>query len=186
MSTEQQQILEMVRDGKITAEEAERLLKAVGTTGHFAAHSHTKDFPGFWGSHRGRRRRRAWHDKAHAHHHPHGEARFVRIEIDEKTEEGLQEKVRLKIPFKLLKAGINLSGLMPREARERIAAKLKAKGIEVDPFSLRDVDDLEEALDDLDLDLDGTKIRVCIVREGDEDDGVEVEQEVEVDERRTD
>ena len=164
MSREREQILEMLQAGTITVDEAERLLLAIGGGPREAPQAERPEFPfGGFGPGRRRRRRGFWH--SHDEEHERSAPRFVRIEIDEDTEEGTREKMRLNVPLKLLKAGINLSGLLPREARERINAKLKAKGIDVDPFALRDVEDLEAALDELDLDLDGSRIRVRVVRE---------------------
>lgn len=161
MSNEQQLILEMLHNGKISVDDAERLLKALTDGG--TDHAHEEGFS----SMRRRRRRRHWPG------HEGGGPRFIHIDIDEKTEDGHQEKRRIRVPLKLLKAGINLSGLLPRDAREGIAAKLKAKGVEVDPFALRgmDIDEFAEALSDLDMDLDGARIRIRVdTLDGDEDE----------------
>ncbi|MDA1132834.1 MAG: hypothetical protein O2905_06380 [Proteobacteria bacterium] len=160
MSGEQQLILEMLRGGKISVDDAERLLKALGNAADEPSPAEGAPF-----AHRRRRRHRPGNDG--------GRPRFIHIEIDDQKEDGHQEKRRIRVPLKLLKAGINLSGLLPREAREGIAAKLKAKGVEVDPFELRgmDIDAFAEALSDLDMDLDGARIRIRVdTLKMDEDD----------------
>ena len=76
------------------------------------------------------------------------------------------------MPLKLLRAGISLGGLLPREAREKITAALRAKGIDVDPFSLKgmDADELVQALSDLEMDLDGAHIRVHVEAEEEDEE----------------
>lgn len=180
MSSEKQFILEMLHHGKISVDEAERLLNALGASAPETPFGRHFQFGPGGGPFRKRRHR---HRRGH-HHGMHHGPRFIHIEIDEYTEDGHHDKRRLKVPLKLLKAGINLSGLLPRDAREGIAAKLKAKGIDVDPFSLRgmDIDEFAEALSDLDLDLDGAHIRIRVDTGEEDEDEVTVEAEVETEE----
>ena len=93
--------------------------------------------------------------------------------MDEYQEDGKRERVNIKVPLKLLRAGISLGGLMPKDAKAKINEALKAKGIEVDPFSLEgsDADQIIEALSDLEINADdsGKKIRIHVAY--DEDDG---------------
>ena len=174
MSDEVTQILAMLSDGKITAEEAEKLINALrpSTAGPSFSVEPGFGFGAFGGLGRGRGpRRRGWRSqRAHRGHRP----RFLRIIIDE-DKDGQKERVNIKVPLKLLRAGISLGGLMPKEAKVKINAALAAKGIEVDPFSLEgsDVDEIIEALSDLEIDADGPgeKVRIHVVYdEGDHDD----------------
>ena len=162
MASEQELILRMLQDDKITVREAERLLALI--------HRRSAPREGFSytpGSIR-RRRRHRW-----GRHADDGRgAGFLRIEIDENTPEGRVEKARLRVPVRLLRAGINLSGVLPRETRRRVLEALREKGIEVDPFALRDMEpeELAETLSGLDFEIDGAHIRVRRVDDEEEPD----------------
>ena len=172
MAQEVSQILAMLREGKITAAEAEKLISALNAARH--APGDQFPFEAFAQMGRGRRRAR-WRRRGQQHEHEHG-PRFLRIVVDEHGD-GKRERVNIKVPIKLLKAGISLGGLMPKEAKEKIGAALKSKGIDVDPFSLAggDADEIVEALSDLEIDIDGAggKVRILVVHSDDGDDDEE-------------
>ena len=64
-----------------------------------------------------------------------------------------EEGFRMRIPLNLLRAGMKMRALVPEEAREQIAAKLREKGIEADMFELPEdrIDDFIRALADLEF-----------------------------------
>ncbi len=170
MADEISQVLSMLSEGKITAEEAEKLINAIRPTPE--AQSFGFDpFMGFSGMGRGRAKRGGGRSSGR---HRHSGPRFLRIVVDE-DDNGKRERVNIKIPLKLLRAGISLGGLMPKEAKEKIAQALAAKGIDVDPFSLEgaDAEEIVEALSDLEIDLDGKgkTVRVFVVHDDDDEDG---------------
>ena len=164
MPDEVSQILAMLSEGKITAEEAEKLINAIRPTAEAQAFAFDP-FMGFRGVGRGRRRQ--------SRNRGHG-PRFLRIVVDE-DQDGQRERVNIKVPLKLLRAGISLGGLIPKEAKEKISEALQAKGIEVDPFSLvgADAEEIVEALSDLEIDMDGggKTVRIYVVHDDDDDDG---------------
>ncbi|MBT3395865.1 MAG: hypothetical protein HOB82_02225 [Alphaproteobacteria bacterium] len=170
MSDEVSQILAMLNDGKITADEAEKLINALrppsGNTNTFAFDPGM----GLRGMGHGPRSRKWRSRRRHRGHGP----RFLRIVVDEDQEDGKRERVNIKVPLKLLRAGISLGGLMPKDAKAKINEALKAKGIEVDPFSLEgsDADEIIEALSDLEINADdsGKKIRIHVAYDEDETD----------------
>lgn len=166
MNEERRRVLDLLAEGKINADEAERLLNALNGAGRPAPQ---EDSGPFAGMRRFRRHVQRMH-REHQEHHPAGR-RYVYVVIDQEGSDGRKERLRMKVPVKLLKAGISLSGLMPREVRERVQTALKAKGIEVDPFSLRgDEDEILSALADLEIDIGnrGEKIRIYTA-DGDDD-----------------
>jgi len=69
------------------------------------------------------------------------------------------------VPFGMLRAGVKLAGLIPKQARERVNAAMQQEGV---PFDLNQItpDNLEEVishLDELTVDVDDkgkTKVRV--------------------------
>ena len=166
MTEERRRVLDLLAEGKINADEAERLLNALNGAARAAPEEDSGPFAGM------RRFRRHVHrmHREHQEHHSAGR-RYVYVVIDQEGSDGRKERMRMKVPVKLLKAGISLSGLMPREVRERVQTALKAKGIEVDPFSLRgDEDEILSALADLEIDIGnrGEKIRIYTA-DGDDD-----------------
>lgn len=177
MAEEVSQILAMLSEGKITAEEAEKLIGALHPEPQ--ASGFPFDEIAKMGRGRGRGRGPRWGRGRHRHGHGLGR-RFLRIVVDEEGEEN-RERINIKVPLKLLRAGISLGGLMPREAKEKISEALRAKGIEVDPFSLTgaDADEIAEALSDLEIDIDGEgkKLRIHVLREDDADDDGDVDSD---------
>jgi polyhydroxyalkanoate synthesis regulator phasin len=115
-------ILGMLERGKITAEEAGRLLDAIGAPSQAAAESAPANKP-----------------------------RFIRIAVN-----GADEKVDIRVPLGLLRAGIKLGAVIPQDARTRVEDKLSEKGISFNLSDLneRTVEDLIDSLSDLSLDVE--------------------------------
>jgi hypothetical protein len=154
MNENRRQILEMLAAGKITAEEAERLLAALdpepvalggmgnsATSGSGAKSSTTKTTPKYL---------------------------RVLVEADESMtgNKGLTT-VNVRVPMQLLRAGVRLAALIPQQAHNQLDSALSSHGI---PMTLSQIkpENLEELIDhleDLTVDVDGkdgnaTKVRV--------------------------
>jgi hypothetical protein len=152
MNENRRQILEMLAAGKITADEAERLLAALdpdstsGTSGSPANGSGGKP--------------------ASAKSHP----KYLRVlvEADESMtgNKGLTT-VNVRVPMQLLRAGVRLAALIPQQAHNQFDQALLSHGV---PLTLSQIkpENLEELIDhleDLTVDVDGkagnsTKVRV--------------------------
>ncbi|MGH0052906.1 MAG: SHOCT-like domain-containing protein [Sphaerochaetaceae bacterium] len=130
MSEERVRILNLVSEGKLTPEEAEKLLQAmekgtqqVKTTGE----------------------------------HQSGDVRGKYLYIQVEPKEGKSaERVSVKVPLALVKAGLNISKLIPKEAQETIRSTMQDSGI---PFDFSDIDDqnlqeILEALEEMSIDVD--------------------------------
>jgi Fe-S-cluster formation regulator IscX/YfhJ len=167
MNEERKRVLDLLSEGKINADECERLLNALTAAARVEERVETP-FPNL---HRLRPHLHRMHDHIHGRAAG-GERRFVQIVVDKDTGEGRTERVRIKVPVKLLKAGISLSGLMPKDVRERVQEALKEKGIDVDPFALRgtDTDEIIAALHDLEIDIGNKGEKVRIFTAGSDDD----------------
>jgi hypothetical protein len=77
------------------------------------------------------------------------------------------ERVNVRIPISLIKAGIKMKALIPPEAKDKINEALKDKGIDfnIDTVKNEDIEELIEALDDMEIDIDGghgEKIKVYV------------------------
>lgn len=140
MSENRRQILQMLADGKVTPEQAERLLAAlerdtVPAAGPSAAPAMLRNRP-----------------------------KYLRVTVDTRDDDG-PTKVNIRVPMQLLRAGVRLSSLIPIEARDEVNSALRRQGISYDINHLRpqDLEDLIEQLEDLTVDVDQgehTKVRV--------------------------
>ncbi|TVR54869.1 MAG: hypothetical protein EA425_01225 [Puniceicoccaceae bacterium] len=119
MSEESRRILNLLAEGKLSVDEAERLLAAVaGVSG---------------GTARGGGSRSA--GAGAAVEEPvmvvkKAPPRFLRVQV---RSSGDQDHVNIRVPLNLLRAGMKLTALLPEEAREKVQAAMKEKGV---PFDL--------------------------------------------------
>lgn len=137
MNKERRRILDMLAAGKVTADEAERLLGAIGEPPAAAPTTGEKKKP-----------------------------RYLRIIVNEDGAPDGQEKVRIKVPLILLRAGIKMGSLLSERARSKITAELRAKGIDADPFDLppENLGELVQALEELEIEAGdkGEKVRIFV------------------------
>jgi uncharacterized protein YbaP (TraB family) len=137
MNTERRQILDMLSQGKITAEEADRLLRATDDT--------VMDRPA-----------------PPAQLKP-NRAKYLRVVV-EADENGKPVKVNVRVPMALLYAGVKLSAVLPPEARDQLNARMRTQGVALDLNQLKpeNLEDLIDQLNDLTVDVDqeGAKVRV--------------------------
>ena len=139
MNENRRKILEMLATGKITAEEADRLLAAMekGQADSGAANGAASG--------------------------PARKAQFLRVLVEDEGHKG-PVKVNVRVPMQLLRAGVRLASLIPPEARDRVNWQLRREGV---PFDLNQItpDNLEELVEHLDaftLDINdhNTKVRL--------------------------
>lgn len=139
MNDDRRSILEMLATGKITADEAERLLAALDRTPRAASAE-----PAVAGENR--------------------KAKFLRVQVDAYDHHQRATKVNIRVPMSLLRAGVRLSSLIPEEARAEVNAAMRAKGMSIDLSQLKP-ENLEEMIDNLqdvtiDVDEDRAKVRI--------------------------
>ena len=138
MNEDRKRILGMLGEGKITADEAERLLDAMG---HGPA-------PALGGS---------------TAIKTNGAPKYFRVEVNANEPDG-PTKVNVRIPMQLLRAGVRLSALIPPRARDEVNAAMAREGIPFDINQLKpeNLDDLIEHLGDFNVDVDSgdAKVRV--------------------------
>jgi hypothetical protein len=74
------------------------------------------------------------------------------------------EKVNVRVPVSLIRAGMKFTSLIPREAGDKVEEELRCRGINLNIKNIKDedIDDLIEALSELEVDIDGGdgKVRV--------------------------
>ena len=133
MNEHRRQILQMLAEGKISAEEAERLLAAVETpsSGGNAAPSATA-----------------------ANTPP----KFLRVQVDSEDDNGHEgpTKVNVRVPMQLLRAGVKLAYLIPSSALQKANVAMHEQGIPMDLTQIKpeNIEELVEQLRDLSVDVD--------------------------------
>jgi hypothetical protein len=141
MNEDRRSILNMLAEGKITADQAERLLAALDRAGPAAA---------------GGARAEPVHNDA---------PRYLRVTVDtdEPGEDG-PTKVNIRVPMSLLRAGVRLTSLIPPKARDQVNAELAKNGVPFDIGQLRpeNLEDLVDQLNDLQVDVDQERTKVRI------------------------
>ncbi len=139
MNNEEKQVLDMLAQGKITADEAARLL------GRLRGPEGTADSPpiGAGPSTPGATAAAAESRGTGA------AAKYLRVTVD--STDG--DKVNIRVPLELVRTGIQLGAMLPSEARE----KLDARGIDISRLGGMEGERLVEALRELTVDVDSAK-----------------------------
>lgn len=137
MSEERLQILNMLAEGKITADDAERLLNKIESLqAGDSPPEPEKTLP-------------------EAPESPRRRPKFLHVHID--GDKG--EHVNVRVPLALIRTGIKLSTVLPSEASE----KLNEKGINLADLKGMDTEELIEALRELTIEVDrdeGESVRI--------------------------
>jgi hypothetical protein len=139
MNNDRRAVLQMLADGKITADEAERLLSVMDRN----------DTPP------------ATEARAPAGHN--AAPKFLRVTVDA-LEEGSPVKVNVRVPMALLRAGVRLTSLIPPAARDEVNRELAKNGVPFDIGQLKpeNLDELVSHLNDLTVDVDSAEARVRV------------------------
>ena len=139
MSDERQRILTMVAEGKISVDEAEKLLDALknnkgesmGTSDSSQTVSEKKNL------------------------------KYLRVVIESKS----KDNVNVRVPMALLRAGLKLSSLIPPAAYSKINEQMSEKGFNFDINQILKGDDIEELIESLaELNVDVNSADGDIVR----------------------
>ncbi|HEY1659820.1 MAG TPA: hypothetical protein VGG14_15810 [Candidatus Sulfotelmatobacter sp.] len=149
MSEHRRQILQMLAEGKITPDEAERLIAAAeqpSPAGSLQSDSGTgtKSSP-----------------------------KYLRVQVDSE-ETGSKEhgegptRVNVRVPMQLLRAGVRLAGLIPPQALHKANDAIHRQGIPFDLSQIKpeNLEEIVEQLNDLSVDVDqrdeSAKVRVRV------------------------
>jgi hypothetical protein len=140
MGENQKRILQMLTEGKISVEEASRLLSLVGEGA--AAVKEARPTPKYL---------------------------YVRVEPKEGQHHSLAEhgRVNVRIPVGLIRAGMKLKALIPPQVADDVNKAMKEKGIGFDIRNLKDeyVDELINALSETEINVDSLEAEVRIYAE---------------------
>jgi hypothetical protein len=139
MNEERKKVLEMLAAGKITAEEAEKLLDKLAATA--SGQSTGGQSAG---------------GEAAPPSCTSGKAKYLRIIVDAP---GSKDQVNMRVPLSLVGTGRRLLAIMP----QRVSERLSEYGIDAGIFSAVNIENLEEAVRELNVDVehsDGKKVRI--------------------------
>jgi hypothetical protein len=140
MNEQRRQILQMLAEGKITADEAERLIEAL-------ERQQPESPPG-------------------TALHPKPRPKYLRVLVNSAATPGTDgpSRVNVRVPLQLLRAGVRLTSLIPPQALTKVNAELSKSGVPIDLTELKPqhLDDLIEHLDDLTVDVDDPESKVQI------------------------
>lgn len=141
MNDDRRSILNMLAAGQITADEAERLLKALDRNPEQSAVASAPGYPA---------------------NQP--KAKYLRVSVDTDDGDEGPTKVNIRVPMQLLRAGVRLSSLIPPSARDEVNAHMREQGIPFDLNQLKpeNLEDLVDQLSDLTVDVDQEKTKVRI------------------------
>jgi hypothetical protein len=137
MNEDRKRILAMLAEGKLTADEAERLLDALG-------HGPAPTASGRPGSNQ--------------------PPKYFRVEVDANEGDAGPTKVNVRVPMQLLRAGVRLSALIPPRARDEVNAAMAREGIAFDINQLKpeNLEELIEHLADMTVDVDNERAKVRV------------------------
>jgi hypothetical protein len=130
MSENKKRVLEMLAAGKISVDEAAKLLSALGEQNE---------------------------DKTSvASNTVNANVRYLRVVVNHVKNSNEPEKVNIRVPVSLIRAGMKFSALIPEEASKHVDNALRQKGVNVNLKNLKDedLDILLAALHDLEVDID--------------------------------
>lgn len=155
MNENRRQILEMLAAGKITAEEAERLLAALEPETAGASRANTNNVP-YAGNSTGTE--------------PRARAKYLRVQVEaDESTTGMkgQTTVNVRVPMQLLRAGVRLAGLIPKQAHDQLDEAFIKHGVPITLSQIKpeNLEELIDHLEDLTVDVDGkdgntTKVKV--------------------------
>ena len=140
MTEDRRQILDMLAEKKISADEADRLIAALGSDA-------ASGEPGSGPTKR-------------------SNPKYLRVLVDTIDPKEGPTKVNIRVPVLLLRAGVKLTGLIPPQARDQMNEAMREQGINFDVNRLNpdNLDELIDQLNDLTIDVDqannNTKVRV--------------------------
>ncbi len=142
MSEDARRILELLASGKVTVDEADELLKAIGVAPAGAGQEAT--------STGGK-----------------PAARHLRVAVTRADGDGRQERqVNIRVPLSLVRAGMRLGAMIPGYG-EAISERLRQRGIDLDPSRIgaADLEGVFREMGEVVLDVDGGRAQVRVTCE---------------------
>ena len=143
MTENRRQILEMLAAGKITADEAERLMSALYGDGNTNARAAGADS-----------------ESAAVKSRP----KYLRVVVHDASRNDSPTEVNVRIPMQLLRAGVRLASVIPVQARDQVNDALKEQGLQIDLSQIKpeNLEELVDQLSELTVDVDDKHAKVRV------------------------
>jgi hypothetical protein len=135
MNEDRKKILEMLAEGKISVEEAEKLISALSSS-QPGSQEETSGKP---------------------------TPKYLRILVEPGPSSADRDRVNVRVPLKLVRAGLKFAAFIPKHAQESVDQALHEKGIEVDLAKIKseDIEEIVTQLNDLTVEVEGKeKVRI--------------------------
>ena len=133
MSDNRRQVLDMLAAGKITVEEADRLIAAIEEGPAPAAATGLAERPA-------------------------APPRYLRVIVNAVDEDEGPIKVNVRAPLQLLRAGVRLASVIPPQAQDEVNTALRQQvGFDLSQIKPENLDELIDHLGDLTVDVDGER-----------------------------
>ena len=132
MSEDQRKILDMLSEGKISVDEAEKLLEALKQGDHNRTESSSGGSAGW---------------------------KYLRVLVEPGPNSQSRDRVNIRVPMKLIRAGLKWAAFIPKHAQSSVNQALHDKGIDMDfgKMTPKDIEDLIINLDELTVDVEGSE-----------------------------
>jgi hypothetical protein len=134
MNEERKKILEMLQQGKITVEEADKLLAALFSPEETKSGAEKPA------------------------------CKYLRVVVEPGPQSEDRDRVNIRVPMKLIRAGLKWAAFVPKHVHSSINKALHEKGIEMDfaQITREDIEELVSQLNDLTVEVEGKeKVRIC-------------------------
>lgn len=137
MNEERRQVLQMVAEGTITADQAERLIDAL-------EREQPESLPG-------------------AAPRPKRRPKYLRVVMAE-TSGGEPSRMNIRVPLQLLRAGARLTSLIPPQVLAKVNTELAKSGVPIDLTELKpqQIEELIEQLDDVTVDVEDPDSKIQV------------------------
>ena len=138
MNEQRRQVLQMLAEGKITADEAERLIDALD-----------QDQP---------------EPQAGAVSRPKSRPKYLRVVVVDSSAGDDPSRVNVRIPLQLLRAGVRLASLVPPQALTKLNEKLSESDVPIDLNELKpqQLTELIDQLEELTVEVDDSDSKVRV------------------------
>ena len=138
MNEQRRLVLQMLGEGKVTADEAERLIDAL--------------------------ERERLESPAGAEPRQKPRPKYLRVVVVDSSGGDGPTQINIRVPLQLLRAGVRLTSLIPPQALTKVNAELDKAGVPIDLTLLKpqQLEELIDQLDDVTVDVDdpGAKVQV--------------------------
>ncbi|MFA5706882.1 MAG: hypothetical protein WDA41_11045 [Candidatus Neomarinimicrobiota bacterium] len=138
MNEERMKVLNMIAEGKISAEEGGKLLEALDKKSDKAPEAVTvkNEKPGI---------------------------NYLYVDINPKTDANT-EKVHVKVPLALVRAGVNIASMLPADVQDKVNSAIGEKGMKFNLSNLKpeNIEELIRALEEMEVNIDSDEHTVRV------------------------